>query len=54
MMRYGSSSAAIVPSARAAEVLKRAQEIDARETKMVPYIRQHRSLQKAIEVFNRI
>ena len=50
----GEDGVVIVPSARAAEVLKRAQEIDARETKMVPYIKQHRSLQKAIEVFNRI
>ncbi len=50
----GEDGVVIVPSARAAEVLKRAQEIDARETKMVPYIKQHRSLQRAIEVFNRI
>jgi hypothetical protein len=35
-------------------VLERAREIDARETKMVPFIREHRSLQKAIEAFNRI
>ncbi len=50
----GEDGVVIVPSARAAEVLKRAQEIDARETKMVPFIKQHRSLQKAVEVFNRI
>lgn len=43
-----------VPSERAAEVLKRSQEIDDRETKMVPFIQQHRSLTKAIQVFNRI
>jgi len=43
-----------VPQERAAEVLKRAQEIDARETKMVPFIKQFKSLQKAIERFNRI
>lgn len=35
-------------------VLKRAQEIDDRESRMVPFIRQQRSLTKAIEVFNRI
>ena len=43
-----------VPQDKAAEVLKRAQEIDERETKMVPFIKQHKSLQKAIEIFNRI
>jgi len=43
-----------VPQDKAAEVLKRAQEIDVRETKMVPYILKSRSLTKAIEVFNRI
>jgi regulator of RNase E activity RraA len=43
-----------VPQEKAAEVLKRAQEIDERETKMVPFIKQHKSLQKAIEIFNRI
>ncbi|MEB2363276.1 MAG: RraA family protein [Bryobacteraceae bacterium] len=43
-----------VPRERAQEVLKAAQEIDDRETKMVPYIQKFRSLKKAIEVFNRI
>lgn len=43
-----------VPPDRAQEVLKKAQEIDDRERKMVPYIQKFRSLQKAIEVFNRI
>jgi regulator of RNase E activity RraA len=43
-----------VPQEKAAEVLKRAQEIDERETKMVPLIKQHKSLQKVIEIFNRI
>ncbi len=43
-----------MPKDRAAEGLRRAREIDERETKMVPYIKQHRSLQKAIEIFNRI
>lgn len=50
----GEDGVVVVPSARAAEVLKRAQEIDERETKMVPFIKQYRSLAKAIEVFNRI
>ncbi len=43
-----------VPQERAADVLKRAQEIDALETKMAPMIKQHRSLAKVIELFNRI
>jgi regulator of RNase E activity RraA len=43
-----------VPKDRAAEVLKRAQEIDERETKMVPLIRQHKTLTKVVEIFNRI
>jgi regulator of RNase E activity RraA len=44
----------VVPQDRAAEALKKAQEIDERENKMYPFIRQYKSLQKAIEVFNRI
>jgi regulator of RNase E activity RraA len=44
----------VVPQERAEEVLKKAQEIDERENKMYPFIRQYKSLQKAIEVFNRI
>lgn len=43
-----------VPKDRAAEVLKRSQEIDERETKMVPLIRQYKTLTKVVEVFNRI
>ena len=43
-----------VPKARAKEVLQRAQEIDDRETKMVPYILKFKALTKAVEVFNRI
>ncbi len=43
-----------VPQEKAADVLKRAREIDERESKMLPFIRQHRSLAKAIELFNRI
>ncbi len=50
----GEDGVVIVPQDRAAEVLKRAQEIDDRETRMVPFIKKYRSLQKAIEVFNRI
>jgi regulator of RNase E activity RraA len=43
-----------VPKERAAEVLKRSQEIDERETKMLPLIRQYKALSKVVEVFNRI
>ncbi len=44
----------VVPQERAAEVLKKAQEIDALESGMFPFIRQFKSLSKAIEKFNRI
>jgi regulator of RNase E activity RraA len=50
----GEDGVVVVPKDRADEVLKRSQEIDQRESKMVPYIKQYRSLQKAIAVFNRI
>jgi regulator of RNase E activity RraA len=43
-----------VPAERAAEVLRRSQEIDERETKMVPLIREHKTLTKVVEIFNRI
>ena len=44
----------VVPQEQAEAVLKKAQEIDAREQGMFPFIRQFKSLQKAIEKFNRI
>ena len=50
----GEDGVVAVPQDKAAEVLKRSQEIDERETKMVPFIQKFRSLSKAIEVFNRI
>jgi regulator of RNase E activity RraA len=43
-----------IPKDRVAEVLKRSQEIDDRETRMVPLIRQHKTLTKVVEIFNRI
>lgn len=43
-----------VPQEKAAEVLAKAREIDARETKMVPMIKLHKSLKKVIDLFNRI
>jgi 4-hydroxy-4-methyl-2-oxoglutarate aldolase len=44
----------VVPQERAEEVLKKAREIDDRERGMFPFIREHKSIQKAIEIFNRI
>lgn len=44
----------VVPQDRAAEVLKKAREIDDRERGMFPFIQKHKSLQKAIELFGRI
>jgi 4-hydroxy-4-methyl-2-oxoglutarate aldolase len=43
-----------IPKASAEAVLARAREIDARERKMVPMIRQYKSLRKVVELFNRI
>lgn len=44
----------VVPRDHADGVLKRAQEIDERERKMVPMIKQYKSLAKVIQIFNRI
>ena len=44
----------VVPTERAAEVLKRAQAIDQQESGMFPFIREFKSLSKAIAKFNRI
>ncbi|MGE5647012.1 MAG: RraA family protein [Acidobacteriota bacterium] len=43
-----------IPQDKAEEVLKRAQEIDERERKMAPLIRQYKSLLKVVQMFNRI
>lgn len=50
----GEDGVVVVPKDRAADVLKRSKEIDDREMKMVPFIKQYKSLSKAIAVFNRI
>jgi regulator of RNase E activity RraA len=50
----GSDGVVVVPRARATEILKVAQEIDERETKMVPLIREQKSILKAVEEFNRL
>jgi regulator of RNase E activity RraA len=50
----GTDGVICVPKEKAAEVLKKAQNIDITETKMVPYIRKYKSIQKAVDEFNRI
>ncbi|MBN2588582.1 MAG: hypothetical protein JXA96_01870 [Sedimentisphaerales bacterium] len=50
----GTDGVVCVPKNLAEEVLKKAQEIDATETKMVPYIKKNKSIQKAVDEFNRI
>jgi regulator of RNase E activity RraA len=42
----------VVPKDRAAEVLARAQEIAARERKMIPLIKKYKSVAKAVQAFN--
>jgi regulator of RNase E activity RraA len=42
----------VIPKDRAADVLKRATEIAAREQKMLPLIRKFKSVAKAVEAFN--
>lgn len=50
----GEDGVVVVPKEKEQEVLKRSQEIDDRESKMVPFIKQYKSLTKAIAIFNRI
>lgn len=50
----GVDGVVVVPKQDAEKVLEVAQEIDERESKMVPFIQQEKSLQKAVEKFNRI
>lgn len=45
---------AVVPRARAAEVLKKAQELDNTEHRMLPFIEKYRSLKEAVEKFGRL
>ncbi|MCX6622198.1 MAG: RraA family protein [Acidobacteria bacterium] len=45
---------AVVPRAKAAEVLKKAQELDDTEHRMYPFIEKFKSIQKAVELFGRI
>ena len=50
----GEDGVVAVPADRAMDVLKKAMEIDDRESRMVPLIKQLKGLGKAIERFNRI
>ena len=45
---------AVVPVARAAEVLKKAQELDDTEHRMYPFIEKYRSIAEAVKQFGRI
>jgi 4-hydroxy-4-methyl-2-oxoglutarate aldolase len=44
----------VVPRAKAAEVLKRAQQLDDTEHQMIPFIEKFRSIRQAVEKFGRI
>ena len=44
----------VVPRAKAADVLKRAQELDDTEHKMLPFIEKFKSMKQAVEKFGRI
>ena len=44
----------VVPRARAAEVLKKAQQLDDTEHQMIPFIEKFRSIRQAVEKFGRI
>lgn len=45
---------AVVPRAKAAEVLKKAQELDDTEHRMIPFIEKFRSIKEAVKQFGRI
>jgi regulator of RNase E activity RraA len=45
---------AVVPRAKAAEVLKKAQQLDDTEHQMMPFIEKFRSIRQAVEKFGRI
>jgi regulator of RNase E activity RraA len=45
---------AVVPQARAAEVLKKSQELDDTEHRMIPFIEMFRSIREAVKQFGRI
>jgi 4-hydroxy-4-methyl-2-oxoglutarate aldolase len=45
---------AVVPRAKAAEVLKKSQELDDTEPRMIPFIEKFRSIKEAVKQFGRI
>jgi len=45
---------AVVPRAKAAEVLKKAQELDNTEHTMIPFIEKFKSIKEAVAKFGRI
>ena len=45
---------AVVPKARAADVLKKSQELDDTEHRMLPFIEKFRSIREAVKQFGRI
>jgi regulator of RNase E activity RraA len=44
----------IVPKEKAAEVLKRAQQLDDSEHSMLPFIEKYKSIRKAVAKFGRL
>ena len=50
----GTDGVVVVPRAKATEILKKAQSFDENESKMVPMIREHKSIIKAVEEFKRL
>jgi regulator of RNase E activity RraA len=44
----------VAPRARAAEILKKAQDLDDTEHRMIPFIEKFRSIKEAVEKFGRI
>jgi regulator of RNase E activity RraA len=44
----------VAPRARAADILKKAQELDDTEHRMIPYIEKYRSIKEAVATFGRI
>ena len=46
--------AAVVPIGRAADVLKKSQELDDTEHRMIPFIEKFRSIKEAVKQFGRI
>jgi regulator of RNase E activity RraA len=50
----GSDGVVVVPREKAAQVLEIAQKIDEKESKMVPMIKEYKSILKAVEKFKRL